>query len=52
MHFRSALFEYKDEIAAIHAKGAFLDTDHAIQGELAPLHFGAMKYYYEIGVLD
>ena len=44
------LFECKDEIAALHPKGSYLDADSAMQGISVPFHPGANKYYYEIGV--
>lgn len=47
--FTKALFEYKDDIAAGHTKGALLDTATAVSGISIPFHPGAEKYYTEIG---
>jgi len=49
--FTKGLFEYKDDIAAGHSKGAELDVNTAVSGISIPFHAGAEKYYKEVGVL-
>ncbi len=47
-----AIFENKEEITTVHAKGAELDAKKAVDGlDAVPLHPGALKYYKEIGVI-
>jgi hypothetical protein len=46
-----ALFAYKNEIAASHAMGAYLDAAGAMEGITVPLHPGAKRYYREIDVI-
>jgi len=45
------LIENKDEITQVHAKGAFISAEYAIQGVSIAFHPGAAKYFKEIGVL-
>ena len=49
-----AIFENKDAITAVHAKGKELDVNNAVQGipSEVPMHAGAVKYFKEAGVLD
>lgn len=44
------IFEYKNEIAAAHAKGVELDLTFATEGLDVPFHPGAAKYYKEQGI--
>ena len=46
-----ALFEYKSDIAAGHAKGELLDPEYALEGAPIGFHPGAVKYYKEIGLM-
>jgi len=45
------LIESKDEITQVHAKGAFISAEYAVQGVSIAFHPGAAKYFKEIGVL-
>jgi TRAP transporter TAXI family solute receptor len=45
------LFESKNEIAAAHAMGTYLDAASAIEEITVPFHPGAERFYREIGVL-
>jgi TRAP transporter TAXI family solute receptor len=49
--FTKALFEYKDDISAGHAKGKLLDPATAVSGVSIPFHPGAEKYYKEVGAM-
>ncbi len=46
----SAIFENKDAITALHAKGAELDLTFATDGIAVPFHAGAAKYFTEQGI--
>jgi len=46
-----AIIESKESIMVAHAKGAFIDPQHAVQGLSVALHPGAKRYFEEIGVL-
>ena len=46
----STIFENKEEIAGIHAKGAELDLNFATEGIAVPFAKGAAKYYAEKGI--
>ena len=46
----STIFENKDAITALHAKGAELDLSFATEGIAAPFASGAAKYYAEKGI--
>jgi len=48
---KRVLFEYKNEIAAAHTMGAYLDATSAIEGITVPFHPGAERYYLEMGAL-
>ena len=45
-----ALFEKKDQIAALHGKGGELALERATAVTTAPFHPGALKYYQEQGI--
>ncbi len=48
-----AIFDNKEEIAAVHIKGEELDSAKAVEGIAAvPFHAGAVKYFTEIGVME
>jgi len=44
------IFEAKDAITDLHAKGAELDLEFATSGITVPFHAGAAKYYKEKGI--
>jgi TRAP-type uncharacterized transport system substrate-binding protein len=46
-----ALFESRDLISEQNIKGFQINTARAVKGFAVPLHMGAQRYYYEIGVL-
>ena len=46
----STIFESKDAITALHAKGAELDLTFATEGIAAPFSAGAARYFAEKGV--
>ena len=46
----STIFENKDAITALHAKGAELDLTFATEGIAAPFAAGAAKYFAEKGI--
>ena len=46
----STIFENKDEITSLHAKGAELDVNFATDGIAVPFAKGAAKYFAEKGI--
>jgi TRAP transporter TAXI family solute receptor len=50
-NFVKGLFDYKEDIAAGHTKGALLDPETAVSGVDIPFHPGAEKYYKEVGAM-
>ncbi|HJN45117.1 MAG: TAXI family TRAP transporter solute-binding subunit [Vicinamibacterales bacterium] len=44
-----ALFEHRDELAAVHAEAAKLRLETAVVGSTVPFHPGAIRYYTEQG---
>lgn len=46
----SAIFENKDAITELHAKGAELDLTFATDGIAVPFHAGAAQYFAEQGI--
>ena len=42
-----ALFEHRDELAAVHAEAAKLSLESAVVGSTVPFHEGAIRYYRE-----
>jgi TRAP transporter TAXI family solute receptor len=45
-----ALFEHRDELAAIHPEAEKLSMETAVVGSTVPFHEGAVRYYREQGV--
>ena len=45
-----ALFEYRQELEAVHSEARNLTLESAITGSPAPFHDGAIRYYRERGV--
>ncbi len=45
-----AMFEYSEEIASAHPKGAELNPSFAVSGITVPFHPGALRYYKEQGL--
>ena len=46
------LFDYHDELAAVHPMAAILSLDTAMVGSPIPFHDGAARYYEEQGVSE
>ncbi len=44
------IFDNKEEIAKLHAKGELIDLETAVSGISIPFHPGAVKYFAEVGV--
>ena len=47
-----ALFDYHDELAAIHPMAAVMPPDSAVAGSPVPFHNGALRYYRERGLQE
>jgi TRAP transporter TAXI family solute receptor len=45
------IIESKESIMVVHAKGAFIDPEYAVQAVSVDFHPGAKRYFQEIGVL-
>ena len=45
-----SIFDNKDAITALHAKGAELDLTFATEGIAVPFHDGAAKFFSENGI--
>jgi TRAP transporter TAXI family solute receptor len=44
------IFDNKEEIAKLHAKGELLDLKTAVSGISVPFHPGAVKFFTEMGI--
>lgn len=44
------IFDNKEEIASLHAKGELLDLKTAVSGISVPFHPGAVKFFTEMGI--
>ena len=44
-----ALFDYQNELAAIHPEAEKLSVESAVAGSTVPFHAGAVRYYEEQG---
>ena len=49
-NFLKGVFDNKEEIASLHAKGELIDLNTAVSGISVPFHPGAVKFFTEMGI--